>query len=334
MRKRKAAQRGQAVVTTQILPASFGAQRRAAKLRVDKIGAAIPTDDPFGSLVHAQWAFEWAVELARMQCAERPEPTAVVDFCTYVTLLSEHSSRLGERELETVNRSAGEPHKFGPACEASALATMWSFAQMVEAATQWPISEMLMEAGLYASAPFEHVKRLQYFDPLPLAVAGDGRMPNADARLVAWCTRSMGGIAILLTGFPQWTRDQIRRDARALKFHAQSELSRAQHQATALVTVSSVAIALAPGQPAVDLRGAAQSPLVFGREVAVMSKATYRVVEAILKAGPDGLSLKDLLKVKGDARTYLRTLRKSDALWWDAIIPAGQRGRNYAIRHG
>jgi hypothetical protein len=83
-------------------------------------------------------------------------------------------------------------------------------------------------------------------------------------------------------------------------------------------------------QPVVQLRGVAQKPLVFGKKVDSLSKPRYRVVEALLEAGPDGMSKPELEKIKADAIPYLRELSKMPG-WKRAIRMAGKANQHYAI---
>jgi hypothetical protein len=86
-------------------------------------------------------------------------------------------------------------------------------------------------------------------------------------------------------------------------------------------------------KPAVLLRGAAQKPVVCGKEVDPISEPKYRVVAALLAAGPDGLATEELTKVKGDAVKYLRDLRSSSRHWEKAIVMPGVAWGRYGIRH-
>ena len=58
--------------------------------------------------------------------------------------------------------------------------------------------------------------------------------------------------------------------------------------------------------PMVQLKGVAQRPIVMGREVDPISAPKYQVIEALLAAGPNGMSKSELEAIKGDAIRYLR----------------------------
>ncbi|MBI3838137.1 MAG: hypothetical protein HY288_09425 [Planctomycetia bacterium] len=87
-------------------------------------------------------------------------------------------------------------------------------------------------------------------------------------------------------------------------------------------------------RPVVQLRGIAQNPIVNGKIVKSLSEPRYKVIEALIAAGPDGLSKPDLESQsgKGDAVKYLRELRKLTG-WKSAIKMAGGPWQRYAIVH-
>lgn len=88
-----------------------------------------------------------------------------------------------------------------------------------------------------------------------------------------------------------------------------------------------------PFQPLVRLRGIAQKPLVDGQEVDSISEPRYKVIEALIKAGTDGLGKRELEEQSnGDAVKYLRALSKLPG-WEKAICMAGKPWGRYAIRH-
>jgi hypothetical protein len=84
--------------------------------------------------------------------------------------------------------------------------------------------------------------------------------------------------------------------------------------------------------PLVVLRGIGQKPIVCGKEVEAITEPRYRVVEALIKAGPDGLSKADMEAVKANAIRYLSELSKRPG-WKKAIIMAGQPWKKYRIVH-
>jgi hypothetical protein len=90
---------------------------------------------------------------------------------------------------------------------------------------------------------------------------------------------------------------------------------------------------LQPTRPVVQLRGLTKKPIVNGVEVETLTEPYYRVIEGLIKAGVNGLDKTELEKIKGDARTYLRTLKNKSPAWDDAIVTAGKAWGRYSIRH-
>ena len=91
---------------------------------------------------------------------------------------------------------------------------------------------------------------------------------------------------------------------------------------------------LDPGRgSAVVLRGLTESPLVFGVEKPVLSPERYRVVEALLDAGAEGLrgSALERLSNCGDARKTLKRLADSDPDWAAVIYFPGKLRNGYRI---
>ena len=83
-------------------------------------------------------------------------------------------------------------------------------------------------------------------------------------------------------------------------------------------------------QPVVQLRGMAQKPIVCGKEVDPLTTPRYKVIAALLDAGPDGMSKSEIEKVSADAVRYLREL--SDLPQWKkAIIMPGGPWIRYGI---
>jgi len=88
-----------------------------------------------------------------------------------------------------------------------------------------------------------------------------------------------------------------------------------------------------PNLPSVVLNGPGRPPTVLGREKAVLTPARYNVVQALLKAGMDGLS-KDELDAKSghpEARKILKNLAKSDPDWAKVISFAESTGVGYRL---
>jgi hypothetical protein len=88
-------------------------------------------------------------------------------------------------------------------------------------------------------------------------------------------------------------------------------------------------------RPLVQLRGVAQKPIVLGKEVESLTEARYRVVEALVNAGADGLSKAVLIEKsgKGDAVKYLRELAEQPE-WAGSIVMPGRAWGRYSIKHG
>ena len=85
-------------------------------------------------------------------------------------------------------------------------------------------------------------------------------------------------------------------------------------------------------RPVVELRGVAQRPLVYRREVETLSEPRYLVIEALLAAGPDGMSKPKLEAIKSDAVKYLREISGLIG-WQNAIRMAGKAYGRYSIVH-
>jgi hypothetical protein len=85
--------------------------------------------------------------------------------------------------------------------------------------------------------------------------------------------------------------------------------------------------------PPVILRGHGMPPVVRGVAQRILSKAQYEVVQALLDAGPTGLS-KDELEEKSkhaDARKILKRLHDSYPDWKRVILLAGRPGGRYRL---
>jgi hypothetical protein len=88
-----------------------------------------------------------------------------------------------------------------------------------------------------------------------------------------------------------------------------------------------------PPPPPVVLAGQGQSPRVLGRLKSPLSHAQYDVVQALLKAGPAGLTKDGLTSNSnhGDAVNILKRLARSDPDWKEVIRLAGKTGGRYRI---
>ena len=83
----------------------------------------------------------------------------------------------------------------------------------------------------------------------------------------------------------------------------------------------------------VVLRGKAAGPLVLGREVSPVTSARYDVLQALVNAGADGLSLAELIRHSGhgSARNVLKNLADSSSAWQQVILLPGAPGRRYRL---
>jgi hypothetical protein len=85
-------------------------------------------------------------------------------------------------------------------------------------------------------------------------------------------------------------------------------------------------------QPVVKLQGIAQQPIVNGVPLKVLTEPRYRVVQALVAAGPDGLSKAELERTNANAVRYLRELKELPG-WNPVIIMAGKAWSRYSIKH-
>ncbi len=83
----------------------------------------------------------------------------------------------------------------------------------------------------------------------------------------------------------------------------------------------------------VVLRGRGRGPLVLGKVKPCLTEAEDNVVQALLDAGEEGLSMHQLEKKSGhtEARKVLARLRKSDGDWEKVIHMARRKGCPYRI---
>jgi hypothetical protein len=107
------------------------------------------------------------------------------------------------------------------------------------------------------------------------------------------------------------------------------------HSRTALpdVELGNVSEREAPSwKPAIVFSGDAREPRVNGKSKKRMTPEQFKVVQALLSAGEDGLSKGELEKKSGigDPLGVLRRLRK-DPDYGNAIDMAGTRGRGYRV---
>ena len=85
---------------------------------------------------------------------------------------------------------------------------------------------------------------------------------------------------------------------------------------------------------AVKLFGPSKKPTVNGREVAVLTKAQYDVVLALIEARDDGLTKDELDRQSrhGDARKIMKRLATGDDAWKAVLLFPGKTGGRYRIR--
>jgi hypothetical protein len=88
-------------------------------------------------------------------------------------------------------------------------------------------------------------------------------------------------------------------------------------------------------RPAVVLGGPNDNPRVRGKPKPLLTSARYAVVKALVDAGEAGLSKGELenRSKKSDAVKCLRSLRKTDPDWSEAILMAGGPWGRYRILH-
>ena len=83
----------------------------------------------------------------------------------------------------------------------------------------------------------------------------------------------------------------------------------------------------------VVLRGKGERPLVLGREESPVTSAQYDVLQALVNAGADGLSMTELIRRSGhgSARNVLKNLANSSSAWQQVILMPGAPGRRYRL---
>ncbi|MCH8146943.1 MAG: hypothetical protein IH987_02990 [Planctomycetes bacterium] len=89
-------------------------------------------------------------------------------------------------------------------------------------------------------------------------------------------------------------------------------------------------------RPLVELHGPGKPPTVDGKPKAALTAARYAVVEALLTAGPAGLTTDalDSLSKRRGARDVLKRLARSDSDWESVILMPGSPGKHYRLRFG
>jgi len=82
----------------------------------------------------------------------------------------------------------------------------------------------------------------------------------------------------------------------------------------------------------VTLDGPGKQLLILGQAVPRLYGANYKLINALVDAGPAGLSKNQLDRIASNAPTYLRRLRKHNPNTWGEVIQmAGRKGSNYRI---
>ncbi len=83
----------------------------------------------------------------------------------------------------------------------------------------------------------------------------------------------------------------------------------------------------------VVLRSKGDKPLIHGREVSPVTYTQHDVLQALIDAGSDGLSLRELEKRSGhgSARNVLGNLASKSSVWKQVILLPGAPGRRYRL---
>ncbi len=83
----------------------------------------------------------------------------------------------------------------------------------------------------------------------------------------------------------------------------------------------------------VELHSKGDRPLVHGREVPSVTSTQHDVLQALIGAGSDGLSLPELIKRSrhGSARNVLKNLADKSSVWKQVILLPGAPGRRYRL---
>jgi hypothetical protein len=82
----------------------------------------------------------------------------------------------------------------------------------------------------------------------------------------------------------------------------------------------------------VILRGQGKSPEVLSRSVPPLTSPCYKLIEALIEAGEEGLSKGQLDDIATNGPKYLRNLKKAQPdTWGRVILMAGNKGNRYRI---
>lgn len=88
-----------------------------------------------------------------------------------------------------------------------------------------------------------------------------------------------------------------------------------------------------PAWPQVALSGQASQPVVCGKPKPLLGPAQYNAVQALLEAGPAGLSKDELVRRSGhgDAVRVIKRLRASDPDWAAVLPLPGRSWKHYRV---
>jgi hypothetical protein len=77
-----------------------------------------------------------------------------------------------------------------------------------------------------------------------------------------------------------------------------------------------------------------EAPLVYGRKKSLLTLPQYKVIKALIEAGTDGLTERQLFDKSGhtDVRGIMKRVAEKDRDWKKVICFANQPGRRYRIR--
>jgi hypothetical protein len=168
-------------------------------------------------------------------------------------------------------------------------------------------------------------------DPLP------GWIRDEDASLVRQCEVAARPLVVDDTGkewhdrpLVQWNYPDVLQN----QIESLDHLVTIESGAKANPPTPAPAVAVACLHCAVGLHGPGQPPTVLGQPMPILSDARYTVVEALIEAGPEGLSKDQIeIKVNSAARKTLKKLAESDPRWAKVIQLPGLPGMRYRLLH-
>ncbi len=160
----------------------------------------------------------------------------------------------------------------------------------------------------------------------PSAAAEGWRVLNNVQHTLAWFQRR--GLIRSLPTVPAFRRTRLNagRCAEILRQALQELVTR--HR-----PVTSTVDGQSDSKCSVVLRGKGERPLVLGREESLVTSAQYDVLQALVNAGADGLSMTELIRRSGhgSARNVLKNLANSSSAWQQVILMPGAPGRRYRL---